>query len=551
MKKNSPGCTCCKPHVFTESSAWLTALSDDGRYVASDLPAWAANINATINGDSEAAQWLESSPFSRLLSYAEAIETNVFPGGIVQTPGGWVYYVGHRVLVDARTGPGATITRAVYLILGIDLATNRYTAEESGFFPPVIIRDELRGDTWNPLAKVVPRTPGREARSVEDVYTVIAHDDLVLGERVDATQEQLVVSQDMRQTVPVQVSEDWGHYTLFEDMWNPEFVAQSRAVAQATEQANGFEVYEKNSRIKKYSVPGAIIDERHLREGVGWKWRPFEFAPTGTDVYWLARARKELWRFHDSVETPLIPNADYGPLELDSAFPFAELVKSGAVLNAATWPNSQSFQFLIKNDEPLAMVPTARGSVEYIERQYHWSNFAAYTYTPSGQPIVPYTETRETKEATFVLGNVSVAYSHTIDSPVIVGTYHELALATGMREPGELDSVTLADPDLDGKTIVYKYDGEWTEIARLDDGYPSAVCEGVNGALYVLGPPPVSYDGSWVYRIDAVTGVVERLTEYYFSSIAEFGKNWMAMPTAPTLGREDKVEDKPPPTVSG
>ena len=130
-----------------------------------------------------------------------------------------------------------------------------------------------------------------------------------------------------------------------------------------------------------------------------------------------------------------------------------------------------------------------------------------------------------------------------------------------MREPSELDSVTLADPDLDGKTIVYAwrqrpgarrpYDGAWTEIARLDFGYPGAVCEGVDGALYVLGPPRGSNSGSWVYRVDAVTGVADRVSGNYFYAIPEHGKNWMAMPTAPTLGREDKVEDKPPPTVSG
>ena len=153
-------------------------------------------------------------------------------------------------------------------------------------------------------------------------------------------------------------------------------------MAQATEQANGFKVYEKNSRIKKYSVPGAIVDKNYSHEGPGWNWQPWEFSPTGSDVYWLAQARKELWRFRDSAQTPFKPETDYGPLDLDSAFPFAQLVLSDAVLDASTWPNWQSFTFLIKNDEPLAMVPTTQGSIEYVERQYHWSNLAAYTYTP-------------------------------------------------------------------------------------------------------------------------------------------------------------------------
>ena len=555
MKKNSPGCTCCKPHIFTLPDAKLLQLSDERYYAFTGLPGWVANINATIDGDSEAAKWLDFSPLSGLLSRtAEDLPDYLTcAAGIVQTPGGWVYFIGRREgidLVPVDRYHTQNTTRFAYIMLGFDITTGKYTAEVSGDFPPVITKDEFSGHT----PKITPRTPGREARSLEDIFTVIGHDDVVQGPLRSTTQEQ--VSLDPSDEIPWFTRQGPWPYTH----WNPDYVAWQRETIQAIENANGFEVYEKNSRVKKYSVPGASSSEiKNFDELLHVDFRR-EFAPTGSDVYWLAHARKELWRFRDENyywgggPWPFLPDVEYGPLQVDSAFPFVELVKDESIIDAASFPNFQRFDFLIKNDEPLAMCPTAEGSVEYNEGHYDWTvPVSQWTIQPPSWGLMPpfIITLKETKNVTVVLRNIHIAYSHAIGSPVIVGTFRDdLVLSEGIRTPGELDSVTLADSDLAQKTVVYKYDGEWVEITRFDRGFPSAICEGVDGAIYVLGPyGSYGNGGAWVFRVDAKTGSAEQMADGYFSPFPSWGRNWMALPTAPTLGHTGGSEKNPPPTV--
>ena len=563
MKKNSPGCTCCKPYIFTQSNARLTQLVDDYYYrfnASTGLPGWAANINATIDGDSEAAKWWGSSPLSGLIPTADYLEPDsVCAAGIVHTPGGWVYFIGRRQgidLVPVDRYQQLNRTRFAYIMLGFDIAAGKYTAEVSGDFPPVITKDEFSGHT----PKITPRTPGRDARSLDDIFTVIGHDDVVQGPLRSTTQEQVWLnpSDEIPWFLRVGNEQPWP-YTYYQNYWNPDYVAWQRETVQAIEYANGFEVYEKNSRVKKYSVPGASISKisgsfgvTQATSHVGFKE---EFAPTGSDVYWLAHAAKELWRFRNenyyyrSQLLQFIPDVDYGPLQVDSAFPFVELVKDESIIDAASFPNFQRFDFLIKNDEPLAMCPTAEGSVDYIEGNLDWT-VPVSQWTP-GHTSPPFVITKqETKNVTVVLGNLHIAYSHAIGCPIIVGTFKDdLVFSRGISAPSARDSVTLADSELAQKTVVYKYDGEWVEIARFDSGFPSAICEGIDGAMYVLGPQTYR-NLSWVLRIDAKTGSTERMEDGYFES-GGWGRNWMALPTSPELGYTGGSEKNPPPTVAG
>ena len=554
MKKNNPGCTCCKPHIFTLPDAKLSQLSDERYYAFTGLPGWVANINATFDANSEAAVWVDFSypPYT-------------MPGGVVLTPEGWLYFA------ITREGVEGSEDQFRYVILPIDLASGEYVATQTNQPPAAILQNNNRVTYVN--VKVVAKTPGRDAGGVDDVAVHITSLASVGG--LD-TSDWLTT--DIHEFIPHQsIYAPGGSNTSW--YVNPEYVNWGRTAAEKLEPAHGVDVYSPSGElVQKYSVAGAI--HTGVRAGRYYidthpHQRGRTIAPTGESVYWLADARAvRWWRTEQFQEFQswwlgwginnafLLEGEEYGNLVEPSAFPFADLVQDEDVLEAAGAPrledrfwigDTQYFQFLIHNSEPLALLPIITGSIEYISRQYHYGG--VLTYDEDGRPIIPFTETRDTKRAKFILENACLTYSHAIDAPVLVGNYgNSVVQAGGVTVPQNfnLDEITLDDPGLAGKTVVYKYDGEWVEITRFDRGSPSAICEGVDGAIYVLGPyGAYGNGGASVFRVDAKTGSAEQMADGYFSPFPSWGRNWMALPTNPFHDFLEREAQNPPPTVGG
>jgi hypothetical protein len=236
---------------------------------------------------------------------------------------------------------------------------------------------------------------------------------------------------------------------------------------------------------------------------------------------------------------------DYGDLVEESPFPFSDLVDDGEILDASqegeTPGQSQSFEFVLHNDEPLSLLPTTHGIVNYTSRFFN-----AATWTVE--------ERIESKRGTFVLANACVVYSHSIESVVVAGhfggNYDEVALAAGMRGLGSLDTVDLDEPELENQTVLYTIAGkgeEWVEMTRIADSPPESICEGPDGAIYVLC-------GSHVYKVDAASGEATLLKEHWYfknGSAVYAGqvRNWLALPTNPLQSVETRAAVNPPTTV--
>lgn len=567
MKKNGPGCTCCAANIFTQGDAELVALSDGhhGHLIGGgrDLPKWARDISTLVRSG-------ELPPGSPTVGGGV---WDTMPGGVVLTPEGWLYFVTKKAGVEGIEG------RFQYVILPIDIASTEYVATQTNQPPAVILQNN---NHWTDASvKVVAKTPGRDAGGADDVVVHITSLASVGGlDTSDWT------TTDMPQWLPIQFTDPWYGWLHTEAYWNPEYIAWQRTGAEQQEPAHGVEVYSPSGElVQEYSVPGAS----HRLVGIepGQNFVPFgsdrevhsaSIAPTGESVYWLADATLVRWWTTETFDDYwswggpyLLEGEEYGNLVEPSAFPFADLVQDEDVLEAAGAPklddrfwegDYQYFQFLIHNSEPLALLPIITGSIEYIARQYHYG--AVWTYDEDGQPIIPFTETRDTKRAKFILENACLTYSHAISAPVLVGNYGNSVVQSGgvtrAQNNGHmnLDEITLDDPGIAGKIIVYKYDGGWVEVARIEtggvgNGRTKSICEGVDSAIYILGNKHPSSTEYNVYRLDPEGGQVTTMSGTHNSGVndGDDTRNWFGLPTNPFHDFGEREAQNPPPTVAG
>ena len=558
MKKNSPGCTCCAANIFTQGDAELVALSDGhhGHLIGGgrDLPKWGRDISALIRSG-------ELPPGSPTVGGGV---WGIRPGGVVLTPEGWLYFA------IKRAGVEGIEDQFRYVILPIDIASAEYVATQTNQPPAVILQANNRRTDAN--VKVVAKTPGRDAGGADDVVVHITSLASVGGlDTSDWT------TTDMPHSLRIEFTNPWSGWPTIQWYWNPEYIEWQRTGAEQQEPAHGVQVYSPNGElVQDYSVPGA--SHRVLGFGAELESHSASIAPTGTSVYWLADATLVRWWTTETFDDYwswggpyLLEGEDYGNLVEPSAFPFADLVQDADVLEAAGAPklddrfwegDYQYFQFLIHNSEPLALLPIITGSIEYIARQYHYG--AVWTYDDDGQPIIPFTETRDTKRAKFILENACLTYSHAINAPVLVGSYGSSVVQAGGVTPAQnnglthLDETTLDDPGIAGKIIVYEYDGGWVEVVRIEtegsgDGQPASICEGVDGAIYILGnkhPFSTEYN---VYRLDPEGGQVTTMSGTHNSGVndGDDTRNWFGLPTNPFHDFGEREAQNPPPTVGG